>query len=462
MRSITIALLFVVSATCSAQEKPLRRIAFGSCVHQDKPQPIWDAILAAKPDLFILAGDSIYADSPKDNLKIPLEAHYAKLGKEPGYQKLLKLCPVLATWDDHDYGLNDAGAELKTKKHSQQAFLDFFGVPKDSPRRRQEGIYHAAVFGPPSQSVQVILLDTRYFRSPLKKKAKSFPGEGPYVSDADATKTMLGEAQWQWLEAELNKPAQVRLLVSSIQVVPEDHSWEKWMNFPAEREKLSALLRNTQAAGVVVLSGDRHLAELSMMDAGIGYPLYDLTSSGLNQGNAKWRKLETNRHRVATMQYGNNFGVIDIAWGQDDPNLSLQIRDEAGELSFQHKVPLSVLKPGTFKVAKAAPKTPRLNGEPLTPALVKTLLNKEVTLDMVVQTIGAAAKAELVFLNSSESRDFTVVLDKKAQDQLRAAGIANPQEHYQGKTIRVTGTLTLFRDRPQIIISAAKQIEVVK
>ncbi|MET0658010.1 MAG: hypothetical protein ABW110_07620 [Steroidobacteraceae bacterium] len=41
----------------------LTRIAFGSCAKQDKEQPIWDAVLASKPDLFIFLGDNIYGDT---------------------------------------------------------------------------------------------------------------------------------------------------------------------------------------------------------------------------------------------------------------------------------------------------------------------------------------------------------------------------------------------------------------
>ena len=58
------------------------------------------------------------------------------------------------------------------------------------------------------------------------------------------------------------------------------------MNFPHERERLyNADPRDTGPRASIFLSGDRHLAELSMMDAGLGYPLYDLTSSGLNQAS---------------------------------------------------------------------------------------------------------------------------------------------------------------------------------
>lgn len=458
---VLLAALGLLAGPARAQNPALQRIAFGSCAQQDRPQPVWDAIFAAKPNLFLFVGDNIYGDT-KD--MAVLRAKYDKLGALPGYQKLRKACPLLATWDDHDYGWNDAGADYPHREESQQIFLDFFGIPKDSPRRTQKGVYHAQVFGPPERSVQVILLDTRYFRSPLTRRPKTVRGQGPYLPTADRTTTVLGEAQWKWLEQQLRVPAKVRLLVSSIQVVAEDHGWEKWMNFPHERERLFRLLRETKASGVVILSGDRHLAELSVMDGGVGYPLYDLTSSGLNQGYVKgWRALEVNRHRVATMNQGNNFGLVALDWERSDPVVSLQIRDEQGDITIQEKIPLSWLQPGTLKPRSAA--RARLStGELLTPDVVAKHVKQRVTIEMEVQATGASTT--MVFLNSSPERqseeNFTVVLDEAAQAKLKKAGIAAPRTHYEGKAIRVTGTLSLFREQPQIIVSDPAQIEVLK
>ena len=143
---------------------------------------------------------------------------------------------------------------------------------------------------PEGKRVQVILLDTRYFRtSPLARNARALMTRGPYVPDPDPNSTVLGEDQWRWLAEQLRVPAEVRLIASSIQVVAEDHGWEKWMNFPHGLERLFRLIRDSGADGVILLSGDRHLAELSMMDAGVGYPIYDLTSSGLNQAARAWK-----------------------------------------------------------------------------------------------------------------------------------------------------------------------------
>jgi DNA/RNA endonuclease YhcR with UshA esterase domain len=88
----------------------------------------------------------------------------------------------------------------------------------------------------------------------------------------------------------------------------------------------------------------------------------------------------------------------------------------------------------------------------------------KVTVEMEVHATGMSPTQGLVFLNSSMDRtsddNFTIVLDKKAQADLAKAGIKQPRSHFEGKRIRVTGTLTLFRERPQIILSDASQIQV--
>jgi alkaline phosphatase D len=456
LAGLALLALLAPSTQGANEPRPLTRIAFGSCAHQDRPQPIWEAIVATKPELFLFLGDTIYADTEDMDV---MRRKYAKLAALPGYKKLLATCPMLATWDDHDYGADDAGAEYPKKKESQQAFLDFFKVPKDSPRRKREGVYHSAVFGPPGKRLQVILLDTRYHRSALKKDPKRPRNLGPYVANNDPKATFLGEEQWKWLGEQLKVPAEVRLLGSSIQVVPEDHGFEKWMNIPHERERLYQLLRDSKAAGVVILSGDRHLAELSVMEAGIGYPLLDLTSSGLNQGSKRWLPLEKNRHRVATMNRGNNFGLVRIDWDRDDPLIRLEIHDEEGDVIIRHKVPLSRLQPGKSKPIKSA--GPDLGAE------ARKHVGKEWTVEMTVQATGTSRAKTLVFLNSDADfrgdRNLTIVLDMKALEaDLKTAKIANPAKHYAGKKVRVRGTVSLFNKQPQIRVKKLGQIEVVE
>lgn len=353
---VTVVVLAGIADEASAQDEPLARIAFGSCANQDRPQPIWDAIVATRPELFLMLGDNIYADTEDMDV---LRAKYKLLADQPGFQKLRQSCPVLGTWDDHDFGANDAGSDFARKRESQQVFLDFFGVPHDDARRRQEGVYHARTFGPAGQRVQVILLDTRYFRSPLKKGFQNGePGEGRrglYVPDTSPEATMLGEAQWKWLAAQLQEPAELRIVASSVQFVADEHGSEKWGNFPRERERLLKLLRTSRAAGVVFLSGDRHLAEISRLSAtaddGVGYPLYDVTSSSLNVPSGNLTKAgirfanEINSYRVGLTYFEANFGSIVIDWDKPDPLVRLQVRDDQGGVVLQQRLKLSDLQP---------------------------------------------------------------------------------------------------------------------
>jgi alkaline phosphatase D len=310
-------------------------------VRESDPQPIWAAVLAARPEAFVFLGDNIYGDS--DDVAV-LRAKYARLAAAPGFAALRDACRVLATWDDHDYGQNDAGAEYPTKRESQAAFLDFWRDPPDSPRRAREGVYDALTVGPPGRRVQFILLDTRYFRTALKKKLKREPGTGPYQPDEGPGAAMLGEAQWAWLEARLREPAEVRLLCSSVQVIADEQTWEKWGNFPRERDRLFKLVRDTKAGGVIVVSGDRHFSELSRLDDAVGYPLYDLTSSSLNRPMGPKSVIEPNGHRVSTPFRGENFGLITVDWDAPDPTIELQTIDVHGKPAFRQPLKLSQLR----------------------------------------------------------------------------------------------------------------------
>ena len=337
------AILLLNALSITAAEKPLHRIAFGSCLKQMNPAPIWRSITNTEPDLFVFLGDNIYADTRDPN---ELRQKWSVLAGSPGYQSLKSTCPIMATWDDHDYGWNDAGEEFDLKRESQKIFLDFFDEPADSPRRRREGIYEARTFGPVGKRVQVILLDTRYHRSALLKgpnlDERGEGREGTYLPNHDPHATMLGETQWAWLEARLREPAELRLIGSSIQLLSNEHRYEKWGNLPRERERFLHLLRKTRAEAVVVLSGDRHTAEFSRLDAGLGYPLYDVTASGLNQTHP-WRN-ELNPHRVGALYFEENFGLLSIDWAAADPVVRVQIRNLAGRVVMQIRHTLSELR----------------------------------------------------------------------------------------------------------------------
>ena len=350
-------LIFCGSCQPVAGQQRVQRISFGSCAKQDQPQPIWDAIVAGAPDLFILLGDNIYGDT--NDMRV-LREKYGMLERQPGFVKLRATCPVLATWDDHDYGRDDAGAEFEHRVESQRVFLDFVGAAAGDVRRQREGVYWSAVYGPVGQRVQVILLDCRYFRSPLKKGfAAREPGEGyrgRYVPNEDSDATVLGEVQWAWLKQQLQEPAELRVIGSSYQVLSNQHGWEMWGNFPSERQRLFGLIRETGAEGVLLISGDRHLAELAALPAGgsegVGYGLYEATSSSLNAPSGNFTKLgvrfanEINPYRVGLTWFDTNYGNILVDWSAADPVIRVQICDQSGAVVLQQRLLLSQLQRG--------------------------------------------------------------------------------------------------------------------
>jgi alkaline phosphatase D len=349
MRPTFFALLVTAAfaASCSPSEPtaPARTtlVAFGSCAQQDLPQPIWEFVLQAEPDAFLFLGDNVYGDTEDMGV---LRRHYAQLAAQPGFQRLKASVPVMATWDDHDFGENDAGNWYPMRDSSQAVFMDFWDVAGDDAMRGRPGVYSARVFGPPGRRLQVILLDTRYFRdrfglAEAQSEAEADLGYGPYAPTDDTTATMLGDEQWRWLEAQLYEPAEVRLIGSSIQVVGGDHGWESWTMMPHERARLFETVERTGARGVVFLSGDTHWAEISV-DTGAPYLLYDITSSALNQEWVQALNLP-NRHRVSGAVYPYpNFGLVRVDWKAGE--VTLEIRDEAGSPVFGHGVRMDALK----------------------------------------------------------------------------------------------------------------------
>lgn len=319
-------------------------------------------------------------------------------------------------------------------------------------------MYTAAVFGPPGKRVQVILLDTRYHRSKLTRAKAPRPGEKtpPYVPSTEPSATVLGEEQWAWLEQQLKQPAEVRLVGSSIQLVADEHGFEKWANFPKERERFYELVKKTGATGVVVLSGDRHHGEVSLDAESVGYPLYDVTSSGLNQGAKAWRLPDKNSHRIAAMPYGDNFGMVLIDWSGDNPRLALQLRDEEGDITAGVKVRLSTLRPSG---ATAGPR-PKLPDGVLTPAEAAAKNGQKVTVQFVVQSTGGQTNLYLNSARDFRAKDnFAVALTPQAKAGPWAAATGAT---FQGKTVRATGTVQVANGNARIEVADPASLVVVE
>ncbi len=343
-----LAVVFVASfyqqaAKLYAQDDgEIRAVLFGSRLDKTE-HAMLDQTLKLPKDLFLFLGDNIYADTSDMHV---MKQKYNALKSSRFFQTLRQQTTILATWDYHDFGPNDGGADFTKRRESQQQFLDWLDVPNDSPRRSQAGVYSSKTLGPRDRRVQIVLLDTRYFRSPLKKGEHTIvPSGGSYVSNYDPEATVLGDEQWRWLEERLSEPARLRLIVSSIQFIPTAHGGECWANFPRERQRMLDLIHQTKASGVVFLSGDRHWCEFSRMEGPNDYSLFDFTASSMTQVHPRGSPTPNSLRLIPKTYHNPNVGRLNIDWKPVDPQLQFQILDERGEVQLEYSLRLSELYP---------------------------------------------------------------------------------------------------------------------
>ena len=302
-------------------------LGFGSCITEKRDQPIWKAIEKENINEFFFMGDNVYGDS-KDGLLKEMEISYLK--QKDMFPEWLYTKKLNAIWDDHDYGKNDGGAEYPLKEQAQRLFLEFWNVDKDDSRYSQKGIYFNEEKVILNNKINLIALDTRYHRSSLDQEDK------PYYPTTDETKTMLGKDQWKWFEEILKIESDIIIIVSSIQVLPTNHIFEKWHNFPHERSRLLGLLKFTNKP-VIILSGDRHKAGLYEKDN-----IIEMTSSSLNKPISRPLSMiwdifskESDELLIRDMYYRENYGLLKIL---PNKKMIIQLKDMEGKEIFSYKI----------------------------------------------------------------------------------------------------------------------------
>ncbi|WDE99418.1 alkaline phosphatase D family protein [Lentisphaera profundi] len=329
-------------------EKAITKIAFGSCSNpklykksKGLSHELFNTVIKKQADVFVFLGDNIYGDTEDMAL---FKKKYQALEDIESFRNLRDKTQVIATWDDHDFGVNDGGKTYPKRVESQKLFLDFFKDPADSPRRQRPGVYTSYTFGDMGQRCQIIVLDTRYFRDliPRVKGPKKKGVVGWYEPTKDTSKTLLGEAQWKWLEQELQTPADVRIIASSIQMLSYEKGMENWGNVPHEQKRFFDLLKKYKCNNTIAISGDVHFAELSKKDIG-SYPFYDMTSSGITNTSKGWSQAH-NSFRVGKASAERNAGMIEIDWTKK--SLQLGCFSVDGKPLIQQTIPFKEL---TFK-----------------------------------------------------------------------------------------------------------------
>mgnify|MGYP005729438249 FL=1 len=280
-----ITLLILVSCGDNQQTENIKNpnfysIGFGSCLTQERSMPIFNTIKSERYDLFLMLGDNVYGDSEREDL---LELRQAYDKQRENFDRLNFNFPIEAIWDDHDYGLNDAGKEYAYKQDAEQLFLDFWNISENDIRRSRPGLYFEWIENIDGIKVQMLFLDTRYFRDALLlTDERGAPGKERYLPQTDSSTTMLGDAQWNWLEEKMTKQVDHRIIVSSIQFLAMGHGWEAWKTLPHERQRLIDLINQSSSNEVLFISGDRHRAGVYQLTTDLGKNIFEMTSSSLN------------------------------------------------------------------------------------------------------------------------------------------------------------------------------------
>ena len=332
MKKLAFVTLFLLIAceenqsTQSIKDPNVYSIGFGSCLTQERSMPIFNTIKDENYDLFLMIGDNVYGDSEREDL---LELREAYDKQRQNFDNLNLNFPIEAIWDDHDYGLNDAGKEYAYKEDAKELFLDFWNIPMDDVRRSRDGLYFEWIQTIDGITVQMLFLDTRFFRDALlPTDERGAPGKERYLPHTDTSLTMLGVDQWNWLEEKMNIQVDHRIIVSSIQFLAMGHGWEAWKTLPHERQKLIDIIDQSSSDNVLILSGDRHRAGLYQLTTNSNKNIIEMTSSSLNLSFANDE--EAGPLRVGPTFVQENYG--EILLNKTSNSLIVNLKDNQGKI----------------------------------------------------------------------------------------------------------------------------------
>lgn len=322
--------LAALSYSFAASAKDIVKIVAGSCMKQGKPKPALASMAGENPDITLLMGDNIYADTTNPN---QMRQGYLSLAQDPAFIALKAKAPILATWDDHDFSTDDSNASNPIKNISKKLFLEFLGDGPQDLRNAHDGIYTSRTLGEGKKTVHVIMLDTRfnlvtmYGKNPLPETIQAKPGQ-----------QILGEAQWRWLEKELKTPAAFKIIVSSVQVFSNFHKYERWSVLPDELTRLKNLLALQKGTGknLIFLSGDRHFGEIAKYSVASD-TFFEMTSSNLNLDSGHGFPKESNPYVLSKLG-GPQYGVLDLSWGTNSVSVTLNLKTAEGETKGSQKI----------------------------------------------------------------------------------------------------------------------------
>ena len=238
-------------------------VAVTSCMdYTDNPiQPSWYLLLAERPQVNLLLGDIVYANTTDREKLWRMQLAQRNVVE---FAAVIRNVPTYAMWDDHDYGPNNSDGTLAGKENSLVAFKELFANPA-AGTAAVPGAFYRFSWG----DVDFFMLDGRYHRS---------PDEAPN----DENKRMLGDGQFAWLADGLRASKAKFKVLASGSTLAASRS-DGWRLYDYARKKLFRTIMDDKIPGVIYLSGDIHRCQLDVhapAETG-GYALYEVISSGV-------------------------------------------------------------------------------------------------------------------------------------------------------------------------------------
>ncbi|WP_372721437.1 alkaline phosphatase D family protein [Novipirellula sp.] len=285
-------------------------VAFISCVN-DSTDPVWKQMANHNLDLLCLGGDTPYADT--GNLA-DLRNKHRHLLQRPRLAALGKSVPLVGTWDDHDFGLNNGNGKSAAalKANTRRAFVEY--RVQDQYGSGEEGIYQKTDRG----AMEVFLLDARWY---------SQTGPSP-VSPSQST--CYGKEQWQWLLEGLRSseaPFKV-LLHGQIWQDKKNRETDDMHTYYAERDALLDFVKKERIPGVVLVGGDIHVSRHLMHPQRVGYDLHDfiispghtsvIPSLNVYHQDLEWSRVEPNQFLVMTADTTKVVPVLTVKFLDKD------------------------------------------------------------------------------------------------------------------------------------------------
>lgn len=308
----------------------------GSCAYFNEPvydrpgkpygsdSVIFSAMAKEKADFMLWLGDNWYLREVDFYSEWGVHYRPSRDRATKVLQPLLRAMPHYATWDDHDYGWNNADKSYPLKTTAREVFKKYWTNP--SYGQEGEGIYTKFTWN----DIDVFMLDSRWFRS-NDEMADSVGGQ------PNADKRMFGKKQMEWLknallESRYNGNISFRLIATGSQVLNPLSTKDCLVHYPVEYAELMAFLDQYNINGVIFLTGDRHHSEVIKRERKGRYPLYDITSSSLTAGIARtYGDEKNNPDRVSMEVTEHNYSRISVTGPKDQRKLTVEFMNIKGE-----------------------------------------------------------------------------------------------------------------------------------